>query len=923
MSVATSAARGLRSTSSLTLTGSPVLTNPRLRRGVPGLQQPRLPGAVLVLMGLLASLLGPTGAFADEARSTRIVEPLVIGEERCTIEIVADTVACFGSNVLFTAVLDCADGLMMANEPQWFLDGAPVGTGTEIELQPGPGAHLVEVSCGSCQDQASIEISVCSQHIHLDAAFSNDATEESTGIFLAPHIGPVNGFTFAYMRHGMRPFTLSADSSVASGSYALTLEGDAILNLYTPSGTPIPLPAHFDRSDLPVSFLVDATDFGTAELVAAYSSAVAGEDEDPNQDRVKIRVGPWPGLSGKVLDDHPHFHFVDTFNHDAVLTAALDPFRHAERVGLPYDAYVVPHRTPVAWGLNNALTDVSGGAEAMVVSAGSISGNVALLWNGGLDAGALSRSYDIVFDFGRDGFLDPGDLIDGFSLSEAGCHIVADLSLAGPHPVTTVNYSGGSFLVQRLYYPTDIALMANVPVVVLSHGNGHHYTWYDYLGSHLASHGYVMMAHENNTQPGIETASTTTLTNTDYLLGHLSTIAGGALLGHLDDSDITWFGHSRGGEGVVRAYDRVRENPNLVQNFAYQDIGLIGSIAPTVFLSASESDPHDVDYFLIGAGADGDVSGRPNCSQCQYFRLNDRSAGTVQTLYVHGAAHNDFNCCGSNDGTGPNQIGRAQGQLIAKSYFLALLEYDIKGNPATKEYLTRLYDDLGPSGISPNVEISLSYRELATPQNRVIDDFQTATSSTLSSSGGAVTYDVSNLFEGFNEDTDDTFSPLVSDPMNGMTYHSDGGDFTRGAIFDYTVGQTRYLEFEVISNYRDLRDFRFLSFRAAQGTRHAETRALNGSHSFAVTLRDASGATNTVRFGAWGALSPLYPRTGSGDFAGWVNEMNTVRIPLAAFETDGAGLDLSNIEAVRFEFGAAFGSPRGRIGIDDIQIMKE
>ena len=891
------------------------------RGAVPRLSVLHAKRVLSLTVGLLALLTG--SAFADEARSTRIVAPLIIGEERCTIEIVADTVACFGSNVLFTAVLDCADGLVVANEPQWFLDGEPVGSGTEIELQPGPGAHLVEVSCGSCQDQASIEISACSQHVHLDAAFSDDETEATTGIFLAPHIGPVNGLNFSHMRYGMRPFTLSADSSVASGLYSLTLEGDAILDLYTPSGAPISLPAQFDRSDLPVSFLVDATDFGAAELVATYSSAVSGVDEDPSEDRVKVRVGPWPGLSGRALNEHPYFHFVDTFNSNGVLTAALDPFRHAERVGLPYDAYVVLHRSPAAWGVNNALTDVTGGAETMIVTAGSISANIAELWSGGLDAGALSRSYDIVFDFGRDGFLDPGDLIDGFTLSGAGCHVVADLSAAGPHAVTTVNYSGGSFRGQRLYYPSDIALMTNVPLVVMSHGNGHQYTWYDYLGNHLASHGYVMMSHENNTQPGIESASSTTLTNTDYLLGNLGTIAGGALLGRLDVAHITWLGHSRGGEGVVRAYDRVRENPNLVQNFTYQDIALIGSIAPTVFLNASESDPHDVDYFLIGAGADGDVSGRPNCSQCQYFRLNDRSVGTVQTLYIHGAAHNDFNCCGINDGTGPNLIGRAQGQLIAKSYFLALIEYYIKGNRATKEYLTRLYDDLGPSGINPNVEISLSYRELNNPANRVIDDFQTATSTTLSSSGGAVAYDVSNLFEGFNEDTDDTFTPRTTDPMNGMIFHSDGGDFTRGAIFDYTVGETRFMEFEVIPGYRDVRGHRYISFRAAQGTRHAETRALDGPHSFAVTLRDGSGTTSTVRFGSWGALSPLYPRTGSGDYAGWVSEMNTVRIPLAAFETDGSGLDLSDIEAVRFEFGSDFGSPRGRIGIDDIQIMKE
>ncbi|MCA9730022.1 MAG: hypothetical protein KC729_20230, partial [Candidatus Eisenbacteria bacterium] len=350
---------------------------------------------------------------------------------------------------------------------------------------------------------------------------------------------------------------------------------------------------------------------------------------------------------------------------------------------------------------------------------------------------------------------------------------------------------------------------------------------------------------------------------------------------------------------------------------------VIASIAPTVFLDASQSDPHLIDYFLIGAGADGDVSGRPGCSQCQYFRLSDRAQGTAQTIYVHGAAHNDFNCCGTSDGTGPDRIGRAAAQVVAKSYLLALVEVYAQGNLATKEYLTRMYDDLDPSGIAPQVEISTSYRELANPENYVIDDFQTATGTGQSSSGGTVTYDVSNLYEGDNEDNDDVFTALPSDPMNGMIFDSGQGDFTRGVIFDYTVGETRFVEFSVVPALRDVRGQRYLSFRACQGTRHDETRAHNGPLSFGASLRDGEGVTATVRFGSWGELTPLYQRTGSGTNAGWVNEMNTVRIPLTAFETDGTGIDLSNIVAVRLELGAVFGSERGRVGVDDLQIMKE
>lgn len=877
--------------------------------------------ASLVVLVAMSSAT-PTLSNPDAPRSTRIVEPLVVGGQSCTIQILAEAVVCEGEETPFVAELVCADGLLLVNDPEWLLDGEPVGSGDQIQLELTAGEHLVEVSCGSCQDQILVEAVDCSMQPKLDAVYSDDQTEADPGIFLAANIAPVNGLTFGHLRYAMRPFTLAADSSVADGTYTLTVEGDPILELYEESGASISLPAAYDRSELPVTFLVNATTLGEADLVATRSeNATTGS---PTEDRVRVRVGPWPGLSGRELSAHPHFLFANTFNDDDVMTAAIDPSRHAERIGLTYDAYVVAQRPASAWALGGTLVDVTGGAEAMTVQAGSIGDNITELWSSGLDAGdRLSRDYAIVFDFGQDGRFDPGDLIDGFSYSEAGTHVVADLSQPGPYDVSVETYSGGGFLTQVLYYPSSIEQLGAVPLVVVSHGNGHAYTWYEYLGNHFASHGYVLMSHRNNTVPGIETASTTTLTNTDYLLGNLDTIAGGVLDGHIDESALTWIGHSRGGEGVVRAYDRVLEDPGLVTHFSAEDIALVGSIAPTAFLPSDESDPHEVDYFLIGAAADGDVSGRPNCTQCQYFRLSDRAQGKVQTLYVHGAAHNDFNCCGNDDGTGPNQIGRAESQVIAKSYLLALVEYYIQGNEATKEYFTRMYDDLSPSGIDASVEISTSYRELGTPSNLVIDDFQSAGSTGQSSSGGTVTLDVSNVFEGFNEDNDTSFTPTTTDPMNGMIYHSGQGDFTKGLIFDHSTDSARFLEFEVVPEFRDFRFHQYLSFRACQGTRHEETRALNGPHSFGVTLRDASGQTSTVRFGAWGELTQLYPRTGYGSFTGWVNEMNTVRIPLATFEMDGTGIDLSDIVAIRFEFGSDFGAERGRIGIDDIQVMKE
>ena len=193
----------------------------------------------------------------------------------------------------------------------------------------------------------------------------------------------------------------------------------------------------------------------------------------------------------------------------------------------------------------------------------------------------------------QNGALDRGDVIDGFDDVQSGAYIVRDPTLPGPLAVTEVIYSGGAWLGQDLYYPTNIASMGQLPLIVVSHGNGHNYQWYDHIGNHMASYGYIVMSHENETGPGIETASTTTLTNTDYIINNQATIDGGALNGHIDTSLITWIGHSRGGEGVTRAYDRIFDGTFIpTSGYGLADIQLVSSIAPVDFLGHDSSAVH-------------------------------------------------------------------------------------------------------------------------------------------------------------------------------------------------------------------------------------------------------------------------------------------------------------------------------------------
>lgn len=631
-------------------------------------------------------------------------------------------------------------------------------------------------------------------------------------------------------------------------------------------------------------------------------------------------------LAGNSLDDYPFFEYVRAFNHDAPVGVAIDLTRYPDLVDLTCDLYIVEARSQAEWELDPTLEDVRpDGPDEITLDGSTIQENMFhAAAPGELDADAgtgLGHAYDVVLDCNRDGQLEGEDYIDG-SGDEAGFYVVADTTEPGPLNVTEIIYSGGTWLGQDTYYPTGIALLGQLPLIVISHGNGHNYQWYDHLGYHLASYGYVVMSHTNNTVPGIETASTTTLTNTDYIIGHQDTIGGGVLDGHIDSRRITWIGHSRGGEGITRAYDRLFDGTYTPEYYTIEDILLLSSMLPTDFLKTDNANPHQANYHLWTASADADVNGGADCDLCQTFHLHDRATGFRHSTIVQGAGHGDFHDGGgSSVATGPCLIGRANTHLIQKGYFLPLVKHYIEGNIPAKDFFWRQWESFKPIGAPTGICIVVSntYHNGAPSGNFVIDDYQSNHATNVSSSGGAVTYDVDNLTEARLDDNNYSFSWTVSDPMNGMTHaSSEGSDDSRGVVFDWNNIDSFY-ELEIVSSQRDLSDDLYLSFRACQGTRHPRTTSELDDLTFTVTLRDGNGTTNSINIGTYGGgIEEPYQRSG-----GWHNEFETIRIRLTDFLTNGSGLDLTDIVAVRFDCGPSFGSEEGRLGLDDVELTND
>ena len=78
------------------------------------------------------------------------------------------------------------------------------------------------------------------------------------------------------------------------------------------------------------------------------------------------------------------------------------------------------------------------------------------------------------------------------------------------------------------------------------------------------------------------------------------------------------------------------------------------------------------------------------------------------------------------------------------------------------------------------------------------------------------------------------------------------GDNSRGAVMSADGLGDYELTYSLETQQRDLSDFRFLQFRAAQATRHPLTTTDIADLTFSVALEDGTGAASSINIGAYG-----------------------------------------------------------------------
>ena len=576
-------------------------------------------------------------------------------------------------------------------------------------------------------------------------------------------------------------------------------------------------------------------------------------------------------IAGKAVPLDPQFLFVNTFNDSDPVYASVN-VGILDLDGITADIYITADKSQSEWESDPTLIDVRASGAQQNSFAGI---GMEDLWVQLDNTDELASSngprpshgYDVVIDVDQNGELSSEDIIDGWD--DTGFYLVAPMGDPGPFQVDSAYYSSptGEWQTFQVYYPTNIEELEAQPLVVISHGWTHHYWYYEFLGVHLASYGYIAMTHRNDVGNGgslaSTTASTSALNNIDTLLTIYPDLAGGILAGKIDKSRIVHTGHSTGGECVARSYKRLYDGDYESPHITHEDIVSVISLAGVAFLSEEEVHPEEANYHQFLCGADTDVSGAPIDAYVQAFSTFERGYGNKHVTYIHGAGHEDLHgeIVGNPLASGPDLIGKEATHTVLKPYFLALCELYTRNDLAMKEFFTRNTNEFVVQGIEEGVKISNEYHDALSVGNTVIDDFETGGEMT-SSSGGSVSASMDDYYEILMQDINGTFGWFGDQWSNGMC-RARYEDDPNCAVFGWDE-EDHSIEFEITEAINDWTTADYLSFRTCQMTRHPYNVDWDGDIAFDVRLTDAAGESAKLNFAAYGKASPPYPR-GAGD----------------------------------------------------------
>lgn len=575
------------------------------------------------------------------------------------------------------------------------------------------------------------------------------------------------------------------------------------------------------------------------------------------------------------------------------------------------------------------------------------------------------------------GYGDPGPYIvvnESYGSWTGGPNVTTDIRdyFDSPHPHVT-NVLGISMdavpLRATVSRPWGVV---NAPIVFLLHGNHDpaepSFRGYEYLQQHLASHGYIAVAVDEdflNGAFGEMDARAIVLLRHLQLWRDWNQTSTHPYYRTVDMNRIALIGHSRGGEAVAVAkkFNTIHSTPYWPPNWFNFRLNALFAFAPTDKLILTDTDPYsgrlyfsdpafptdpqhshpistdDSAYGVMQGSHDDDVIFFTG--QNQYERAQPVTAPAVRhksAFFIHGANHKHFNsiwaapcvvdphstaCADSAASPRPlsELITPGDAQKVAKTYLTAYLRHNLLGFN-TKGVLTQTVAD---NSLPAGVTVLARYQD----KDRLLLDHYEEDTNLATGSLTGVTHSVSGLAQHQelylfpNEVWFFGFPMVVADYPH--VYLA-----TRGVILAWDGLTDEYrLNFAGMSTVGPSTPiYPVLSFDVAQMYERPQDKnpvGLNQDFQVRVRLQSffgpvINGPWRTVSAYATLPYADIVQQQGStnvdGDFTHTF--LRTVRIPLADLVA-GTGVPASRIRGVTLRFNQRL---TGRVVVDNIQITK-